>query len=196
MRLISALLLVIGMSVAVVSPTGAAPVPKLPQMNNLFGGSFKLMDQDGKVFTDQDLLGSYSLIYFGYTYCPDICPTSLSTMAMALDELGEKADKIKPVFITIDPGRDRPEFLKDYVGAFHPRMVGLSGTEKQIKKVAKAYRVHRTKVLEKDKPEDEYLVNHSSITYLMNPKGEFVTMFPHGSDPSFMAKAIENYLSK
>lgn len=196
MRLLAAICVILGLSVAVVSPSGAAPAPKVPEMGKLFGGSFELVDQDGKTFTDKDLLGSYSLIYFGYTYCPDICPTSLSLVATALDELGEKANKIQPVFITIDPGRDRPEHLKDYVSAFHPRMIGLSGTEAQVKQVAKAYRVHRTKVLEKDKPVDEYLVNHSSITYLMGPDGNFLTMFPHGTDPAFMVKAMEKYLTK
>ncbi len=179
----------------VFSPAFATENKEIHTISNLFGGSFDLIDQDGKPVTDRSFRGRYMLIYFGYTYCPDICPTGLSTMATALDLLEGKGAKVQPIFVSIDPKRDQPAFLKQYVTAFHPCLIGLTGSEKQVREIAKAYRVHRSKVIEKGKPADEYLVNHSSITYLMGPDGRFLTMFPHGSDPAVIAKAIEKYLS-
>lgn len=176
------------------SPAFATENKETHVISNLFGGPFDLIDQDGQPTTDRSFRGRYMLIYFGYTYCPDICPTGLSTMAMALDLLEGKGAKIQPIFVSIDPERDQPAFLKQYVAPFHPRLIGLTGSEKQVRAIAKAYRVHRSKVIEKGKHVDEYLVNHSSITYLMGPDGRFLTMFPHGSDPAVMAKAIEKYL--
>ncbi len=174
------------------SSSQAAP----PDMKNLFGGGFELVDHSGNTVSDQDFTGRYMLIYFGYTFCPDICPTGLSTMATALDLLEKDASGIQPLFVTIDPERDTPAVLKDYVAAFHPRLVGLSGSEAQVASVAKKYRIHRSKVLEADKPRDEYLVNHSSLTYLMGPDGSFLTIFPHGTKAEFMVTAVRKYLNK
>lgn len=163
----------------------AAPLP------NLFGGPFSLIDQDGVRRTDMDFHGRHMLVYFGYTYCPDICPTGLATIAGALDLLGPAAESVQPVFVTVDPERDTPEVLKDYVAQFHPRLIGLSGSEAETQAVARAYRLHRAKV-----PVDgaDYLVTHSSITYLMDGDGAFVTLFPHGTDAERMAKVLRTYL--
>ncbi len=166
-----------------------------PQMASLFGGPFTLINQDQQTVTQDDFRGKFMLINFGYTYCPDICPTSLSTMASALDELGTASAIVQPIFITIDPERDTPAVLKPYVSVFHPRMIGLSGDNKQIAQIAKAYRVHRSKVFEANKPTEDYLVNHSSLTYLMDKNGGFLTIFPHGTQPDVMAKAIQKYLN-
>ena len=163
----------------------AAPLPKL------FGGPFSLIDQDGARRTDQDFRGRHMLVYFGYTYCPDICPTGLATIAAALDRLGPVAASVQPVFITADPGRDTPELLGDYVAQFHPRLIGLSGSEAEVPAAARAYRVHRAKVLADG---EDYLVTHSSITYLMDGDGAFVTLFPHGTDAERMAAVLATYL--
>lgn len=165
-----------------------------PAMGTLFGGPFELVNQDLQVVTQDSFKGSFMLINFGYTFCPDICPTSLATMASALDELGPIGDVVQPIFITVDPKRDTPENLKPYVEAFHPRLIGLSGSNQKITQIAKAYRVHRSKIIEAGKPADEYLVNHSSLTYLMDQEGKFLTIFPHGTKPEIMAKAIKKYI--
>lgn len=169
-------------------PTNAFPLK--------FGGPFSLVDHEGKARKNTDFPGKFLLVYFGYTYCPDICPTGLQTISTALDELGGDTARIQPLFISVDPKRDRPEILKGYVEHFHPKIVGLTGSEAQVRAAAKAYRVHRTKVLLPDTPKEDYLVNHTSITYLMSPDGEFRTMFPHGTKPEFMAKTLRKYLAQ
>jgi protein SCO1/2 len=121
------------------------------------------------------------LIYFGYTYCPDVCPTELGVMTQALDQLGPKAEQVRPVFITIDPDRDTVAHMKDYVALFHPRMVGLTGTPEQVRDAARAYRVYYAKAPQKDGKPDEYLMDHSSFIYLMGPDGKFVGVYPGGT---------------
>jgi cytochrome oxidase Cu insertion factor (SCO1/SenC/PrrC family) len=111
----------------------------------LIGGPFSLTDQTGRPVTDADYRGRYMLIYFGFTFCPDVCPTELQVMATALDQLGRQADEVQPIFITIDPERDTPSQLAGYVSQFHPRMAGLTGTPEQIASVARAYRVYYAK---------------------------------------------------
>jgi cytochrome oxidase Cu insertion factor (SCO1/SenC/PrrC family) len=149
----------------------------------LVGGPFTLTNQDGKRVTDQDFRGKYMLIFFGFTFCPDVCPSELQVMSAALDQLGPQGDKIQPVFITIDPERDTPEAMKVYISNFHPRMVGLSGSAEDIAVVAKAYRVYyaKAKQAEGAAPGD-YLMDHSTILYLMGPDGKFVKHFTYGTD--------------
>jgi len=149
----------------------------------LVGGPFALTDQNGKRVTDQDFRGKYMLIFFGFTYCPDVCPSELQVMTAALDQLGPAGDKIQPVFITIDPERDTPDAMKLYVANFHPRMVGLTGSPDDIAAVAKAYRVYyaKAKASEGAAPGD-YLMDHSTILYLMGPDGRFVKHFTYGTD--------------
>ena len=158
------------------------------------GGPFTLIDQDGKLTTDQDFKGQHMLIYFGYTYCPDICPNSLTTMSDALDLLGEDANKVTPILITFDPARDTPEYLKEYASYFHPRLKALTGTPEQIASVTKAYRVYYAKTIKEDSEPEDYLMNHSSATYLMGPNGAFLLHFSHGTDVEIMARRIREKL--
>jgi protein SCO1/2 len=153
------------------------------------GGPFTLTDQSGRTVTDRDFRGRYMLVYFGYTFCPDVCPTSLSTMATALEMVPKAVEaKIQPVFITVDPARDTVDVLKSYVANFHPRLVGLTGTEEQIKDAARKYRVYFQKA---DQGKDAaYLMDHSSIVYLMGPDGRFLAHFSHTTPPEQMAETI------
>jgi cytochrome oxidase Cu insertion factor (SCO1/SenC/PrrC family) len=156
----------------------------------LVGGPFTLTDQTGKKVTEKDFLGHYMLVFFGYTYCPDVCPTELQVMSAALDSLGSKADKIQPIFITIDPQRDTPEVMKQYVANFYPRLTGLTGSSEEIAAVAKAYRVYYSRVDGKSGT-DNYLMDHSSIVYLMDANGTFLKHFTYTTDAAELAKAIE-----
>ncbi|MBL6929845.1 MAG: SCO family protein [Rhodospirillales bacterium] len=158
------------------------------------GGPFTLVDHTGKTVTNADFHGNLSLVYFGYTYCPDVCPTALSGIAESLETLADGADQITPIFITIDPERDTPEAMADYVEVFHPRLVGLSGSVDQVTAAARAYRVFFAKVQEKDSDPEDYLMDHSAYTYLMDRQGKFLMHFPHGADPVQMAQDIAQYL--
>lgn len=154
------------------------------------GGPFQLVDEDGHTFTDKDLLGQFALIYFGFTYCPDICPDELEKMAQAVNAL-EKANKaIQPVFISIDPERDNTKQVKKYVKEFHPNLLGLTGSVEQVKSAAKAYRVYFTKT---DDTQD-YLVDHSIIMYLIDPKGKFVSFYGKNYTAEQLATAVGNQI--
>lgn len=169
-----------------------APLP----FAQLFGGPFELVDQDGVTRTDRDFRGHHMLLYFGYTYCPDICPTSLQEIAAALDRLGPAGRDIRAAFVSIDPERDTPEVLKDYVAQFGERFIGLTGTEAQVRAVAKAYRLHRVKVVpDWAEAGDDYLVDHSSLTFLIGPDGKVLTVFPHGTPAETMAMRLAAYLA-
>lgn len=179
---------------ALCAQASAAELPRNLPLS--FGGPFSLVDHNGVSRTDRDFRGNFLLVYFGYTYCPDICPTGLQTIAEALDSLGPRASRVRPVFVSVDPARDTPAVLKDYVANFHPTMVGLTGTEAQIRAAARAYRIHRSKVITPDMKDDkDYLVTHSSITYLMGPDGSWKTLFPHGTTSAAMAMALRRYLN-
>src|SRR5690606_22939902 len=157
------------------------------------GGPFTLTDHTGRRVTDKDFRGKYMLVYFGFTFCPDVCPSGLQVISAALDELGPKADKITPIFITVDPERDTPEQLAQYVSSFHPRLIGLTGTPEEIQAVAKEYRVYYRKVKD-EKSTAEYTVDHTSIIYLMNPQGEFVTHFTHATPVATMVEKLKKVL--
>lgn len=158
------------------------------------GGPFTLTDHHGKTVTDKSFLGQYLLVYFGYGYCPDVCPTELANIAAAMDALGAKAGKVTPLFITVDPERDTPAFLADYVANFYPRMIGLTGTPEQIKAVAKAYKVYYAK--SKRPGEKEYLMDHTSFVYLMGPDGRFLSLFRGQTDPKAIAQAIAHIMAE
>jgi protein SCO1/2 len=146
---------------------------------SLVGGPFTLEDGNGRQVTDRDFRGKYMLVYFGYTFCPDVCPTTLNEVADALDHLGAKADKLQPIFITVDPKRDTPDVVKQYVAAFTPRLLGLTGTPEQIAAAAREYRVYYAEHRTGPGPND-YTMDHSSILYLMGPDGKFIA--PVGAD--------------
>src|SRR5512138_2394402 len=158
----------------------------------LIGGPFTLTDQTGQQRSEADFQGRYALVYFGYTYCPDICPTSLSTMTQGIDLLEaqapEKAAAVLPVFVTVDPERDTVEALAGYAEHFHPRLMALTGTEEQVAGAAKAYRIFYQKVEEESA--SDYLMDHSSIIYLMGPDGGYLTHFTHASTAEDIAKGL------
>lgn len=160
------------------------------------GGPFELVDQNGKTVTQADFAGKLMLVYFGFTFCPDICPTELLIMGQAVDLLGDKAGEVVPVFITVDPKRDTPDKMKDYVDAFHARFVGLSGSEAQVTAAAKAYRVFYRYAPAKDGAElgDDYRVDHTSYIYLMDREGNYVAHFVHGQSPETIAEGIKKHL--
>jgi protein SCO1 len=137
------------------------------------GGPFTLEDGSGKPVTDKDFRGKYMLVYFGYTFCPDVCPTTLNAVADAMDKLGPAASRIQPLFITVDPKRDTPAVVKQYAAAFGPKIEGLTGTPEEIADVAKEYRVYYAEHRTGPGPND-YSMDHSSVLYLMNPDGGFV----------------------
>ena len=159
----------------------------------LVGGPFSLVNQDGRRVTEKDFLGKYMLVFFGYTYCPDVCPTELQVMTAALDQMGPEADRIQPVFVSIDPARDTPEVLKAYVGNFGPRLVGLTGTPEEVATIAKAYRVFFAKAANSSSDTD-YLMDHSSIIYLMGPDGRFVKHMPYTTDAAKLAAELKETL--
>ena len=162
----------------------------------LIGGPFELTDQNGQVRTAADFQGRHMLIYFGYTFCPDICPTSLLSMTQALDLLGEEhaaaAKKIAPIFITIDPDRDTVEALAAYAPSFHENLVALTGSADQVAEAAKAYRVFYRK--HEDDGSGDYLVDHSSYVYLMGPEGGYVSHFAHTAQADEIAAGLRKYL--
>lgn len=156
------------------------------------GGPFTLVDHKGQQRTDEDFRGKYMLIYFGYTYCPDVCPTALQVMTQAMDRLApETQKKITPVFITIDPERDTVKQLNAYVDNFHPSMVGLTGTAEQIAKTARAYRVYYGRAKSAKDETTDYLMDHSSIVFLIDPDGKYVTHFTHATPPEKMAEKLK-----
>jgi len=159
----------------------------------LVGGPFSLVDQDGRRVTEKDFLGRYMLVFFGYTYCPDVCPTELQVMSAALDQMGPEADRIQPVFVSVDPARDTPEVLKAYVGNFGPRLIGLTGTPEEIAAVAKAYRVYYAKAGNGSSGTD-YLMDHSSIIYLMGPDGRFITHMAYTTDAAKLSAELKETL--
>lgn len=164
-----------------------------PVAGALIGGPFELVDHTGKTVTQDTYKGKYMLIYFGYTYCPDVCPTELQDMTTALEALGDKAKRVQPIFITVDPQRDTPEVMAEYVSNFYPGMVGLTGSEKQVAAAAKAYRIYYAKVAESEHDPD-YLMDHSSVMYLMDGEGKLAAYFNSKMSPEDMAKAIAERL--
>lgn len=160
----------------------------------LVGGAFTLTDSSGKRVTDEDYRGKYTLVFFGFTSCPDICPAGLQLIAGALEKLGPKAQRITPIFISVDPERDTPEKLAAYVKNFDPRLVGLTGTPEEIAAVAKAYKVYYAKVPNKERAGD-YTMDHTSIIYVMDPKGEFVTHFTPSTSVDELASRLDKLLS-
>jgi cytochrome oxidase Cu insertion factor (SCO1/SenC/PrrC family) len=153
------------------------------------GGPFTLTDQHGVEVTEQDFAGRYMLVYFGYTYCPDICPLSLANMTQAVDLLPpDQADQVVPIFITVDPERDTVNQLAEYAPLFHPRLVALTGSPEAIKAAAQAYRVYFAKAGKDDT--DDYLMDHSTFIYLMGPDGRYVRHFAHNAAPEEIAAGI------
>ena len=172
------------------SPMDKPPAPPAAAI----GGPFTLVDHQGRPVTEDYFKGRLMLVYFGYTFCPDVCPTALTDMGDALGILGAAADKVTPVFITVDPDRDTPEHMKEYLKFFHPRMIGLTGTPEQTAAALKAYKVHAAKAPFEGGDAGDYLMDHTSIIYLMGPDGAYKTHFSHGAGAEDMAKGIRKFL--
>jgi protein SCO1/2 len=155
------------------------------------GGPFKLTDQNGKPITDRDLKGRPSLVFFRFPHCPEVCPTALFDISEILSKLGPDANKVNAVFITVDPERDTPSVLKDYLASFNPRLVGVGGDAEQLAAVAKAYRVYYKKVpLEGG----NYTMDHTALVYLMDKDGRFVAPFNMKRKPEEAAADLKRYL--
>jgi protein SCO1/2 len=156
------------------------------------GGPFALIDHTGKLRTDEDFRGELLLIYFGYSYCPDVCPTDLQQIGLAVDGLGAGAEAVQPLFITLDPERDTAVHLAEYVPFFHPRLIGLTGSAEQIRRVALAYKVYYAKY-----PPDssDYVIDHSSFIYLVDQAGKYIGFFPPGTTADRMIEIINLNLS-
>lgn len=154
------------------------------------GGPFKLTDQNGAQRTDADFRGKLMLVYFGYTYCPDVCPTELTVIATALDQLGADVSQVAPIFITVDPTRDTAKVMKEYVAQFSDKLIGLTGSESDIAAAAKAYRVYYAKVPGTDG--SPYLMDHTSLIYLMDRQGRFLKHFTPNSRAEDIAAAIRD----
>ncbi|KAF2208225.1 hypothetical protein CERZMDRAFT_114742 [Cercospora zeae-maydis SCOH1-5] len=161
----------------------------------LVGGPFHLIDHHGNEYTEQNLKGKYSLVYFGFTHCPDICPEELDKMAGMIDRVKEKhGDKMRSVFISCDPARDTPEVLRRYLAEFHEDILGLVGTWDEVKAVCKAYRVYFSTPPDV-KPGQDYLVDHSIYFYLMDPEGDFVEAIGRNFTVDAAAKVISDHIS-
>ncbi len=158
-------------------------------------GPFSLIDQMGKPVTDEDFRGKFMLVFFGYTFCPDVCPMDLQIIAKAMDEMGQAGDRVQPIFISIDPARDTPEIIAEYARHFHPRLIGLTGSSRQTATAAWNYGAASMKIIHEDHPE-EYTVNHSALTYLLGPDGRFVAAFEHNTDYQAMARGILQHLAE
>ena len=168
-------------------PDANGPVPLL------IGGPFSLIDQDGRARSDDEFRGRLMLVFFGYTFCPDVCPLTLQQMADAVESLGRDARAVQPIFITVDPQRDTPDVIKDYVGHFSDSIVGLTGSAEAIAQAARAYRVlYRTSADPAKDP--NYLVEHSALIFLMGRDGRYLTHFNHDTPPGPMAEAIRRHL--
>jgi cytochrome oxidase Cu insertion factor (SCO1/SenC/PrrC family) len=156
------------------------------------GGPFSLVDQNGVTRRDADFRGKLMLVYFGYTYCPDICPATLLAMSQAIDKLGLEGDQVQPIFITVDPERDTQAQMKLYAANFHPRLLALTGSAEQVDAAEKDYRVYAKKVTEASKA--DYLMDHSSFIYLMDRNGKLAALISPGVEPDAMAAAIRRHL--
>jgi protein SCO1/2 len=167
-------------------------VQKIENQDALPGGHFTLKKQDGTIF-DSKISNKLMLIYFGFTYCPDVCPTTLIKMADVIDRLGEDSDNVNSIFISIDPERDKEEVIKDYVSAFHDEIIGLTGSEEQISNVAKDWGVYYQK--EDIEGSEDYTVNHLDIIFLANANGEYVDFFPPKIQSALIVEKVRNIIN-
>jgi protein SCO1/2 len=170
--------------------TGRGGAPSLPQVAAV-GGPFSLTDQNGRTVTDQDFKGRPFLVFFGFTHCPDICPTTMFEISEIIRKLGPDGDRVRALFITVDPERDTPAALKDYVSSFDPRIVAVTGDEAAIAAVAKAYRAYYKRM---PLAEGGYTMDHTAIVYLMGKDGRFVTPFSLKRTTDAAAADLRKYL--
>lgn len=173
---------------------GASSTPSASAVGRaLIGGPFTLTAHDGRRVTDRDFRGKFMLVYFGFTFCPDVCPSGLQVITAALQQLGDKADRIVPIFMTVDPERDTPADLARYVQSFHPRLIGLTGTQQETDATARAYRVYYKKVKD-EKSSAPYTIDHTSLIYIMDPSGSYATHFSHATPVEQMVERLRKLL--
>ena len=158
------------------------------------GGPFTMTNHTGKTVTDRDFRGRFMLIYFGYTYCPDVCPTGLFDMSEALDMLGDDADLVQPLFVTIDPQRDTPKVMAEYVALYHPRLIGLTGSAEETERLARAYHVYYSEYVDHDL--SGYQLDHTANIYFMGPDGQYLTFFPYAHPPNLMAEEMKSLIDR
>ncbi len=169
-------------------------------MNELMSGKaavgvpFTLTNQHGKRVTLADFRGKVVLLYFGFTFCPDVCPTDLLAIAQTLKLLGKRGDQVQPLFITLDPGRDTRELLRDYAAAFHPRIVALTGSEDEIHRIATGYKVYYEKVTPPGSK--TYFIEHTAFTFMLDRNGKYVLFFPPGTPPERIVVMVREQLAK
>lgn len=168
-----------------------------PLAGATMGGPFTLSGSNGRRVSDREFAGKYRLVYFGYSFCPDVCPVDLQLVGAGLRQFeqsdAQRAARVQPVFITVDPRRDTPEVLRRYVAAFHPRLIGLSGSEAEIAQVARAYGVYYSHE-QPAQPGGEYLVNHSRMIVLYGPQGEPIAIVPHDRGPAAVAGELDRWV--
>ena len=203
---VAVLIIIIGVTLrffaspqSMVSPAGVTVVDKggreiKGSKPPSIGGRFTLISQDGRPLTDADFRGKYTLVFFGFTNCPDVCPLTLNNLSRAMVMLGADANKIQPLFISVDPLRDTPNVLRKYLKHFDHRIIGLTGTPKQVVAVQRAYRIFAQRRNAVGVGSDDYLMDHTSISYMMGPSGEFKTFFSNGSTPEEFVTKIRQQL--
>ncbi|MBS4095456.1 MAG: SCO family protein [Sulfuricella sp.] len=152
---------------------------------------YLLMDVRGRAISDQDFRGRYQLLAFGYTFCPDICPTTLAEMSLVLEKLGKQAERVQPLFVTVDPERDTPEVLQRYTGFFDKRIIGLTGSPDLVRRVANHFKVRYEKHREPGAAPGQYTVDHSAGMYLLGPDGSFIAKFAYAQPPSEIAARLK-----
>ena len=177
-----------GAPAAVPPSAGGIALPPGSQV----GGPFRLVDHTGREVSEADYRGKVALIFFGFTFCPDVCPTELSNMAAAMDQLGPQADRVVPIFVTVDPERDTVPRMADYVALFHPRIVGLTGSPEQVAAAARAFRVYYAKATPPGAT--EYVMDHSAFTYVLGPDGAVRTLLRPGASPGDIVEAVRRNL--
>lgn len=200
--LIAALLVILAsvLFMTLKSTIPAAPVPRTsdPAATTAgidgLGGAWTLVDHNGQTVTDQDFTGSFRLMFFGFTFCPDVCPTELKRLTLVLQLLGDEAARIKPLFVTIDPMRDTPAVLKDYLGRYDERFIGLTGSVDQIKHMESIFKVYAAK--SSDPVLSDYMMNHSALVYLIAPDDRVLHLFHSKETPDQMADAIRKVMSQ
>jgi protein SCO1/2 len=164
--------------------------PQAVAPSSAIGGDFTLTDQSGKRVKDADFRGKIMLVFFGFTHCPDICPVTVATMSKVMPLLGNKVDQVVPIFITVDPERDTPKALKEYLANFDKRIIALTGSPKEIKKAADAYKVYFSVAEASKQKNGDYSVDHSTIVYMMDKKGAYIRHFSYDTGEKEIANAI------
>ena len=162
------------------------------------GGAFELTNQDGEIVKNTDFAEKFMLVYFGFTNCPMVCPTDMAVITQSLEALGDKANEIQPIFITVDPKRDNPAQIKDFLSAFYPSFQGLTGTQEQVDAVAKAYRTYYAEVDNEGSmdSEGEYTMDHSAYIYLMGRDGKYITHYRHNQAIDEIVESLSKHLEK